>query len=342
MMAGEAPNAAAHQDYDPLILDMRSRAGPEHLHPRDGTHARGGQVLTRWCAGGSTRLDLHDRFYNKPVERESGKGFGSTEGARGARRLDRAVEDGKIENYQVITPTAWNIGPRDGKGRHGPMEQAFIGATVTDPTIRSKWGTSRVRSTLPRLHRPCVRREDGQGTLAIPYRRDGMTNEVHTLIVGCGNLLRGDDAVGPILVRHLWDRGVPHGVRCADGGTGGMDVGFQMRGVPHVIIVDACRSGSEPGAIFRLDGADCETTPLAGVNLHAFRWDHAIAFARWALKDEYPARVDVWLIEAAQFDPGMPLTPAVEASMLRVADLVLAEVQTAVPAASGAGASSHE
>ena len=30
-----------------------------------------------------------------------------------------------------------------------------------------------------------------------------------TLIIGCGNLLRGDDAVGPILIRHLWERGLP-------------------------------------------------------------------------------------------------------------------------------------
>lgn len=41
-----------------------------------------------------------------------------------------------------------------------------------------------------------------------------MNDSVRVLIVGCGNLLRGDDAVGPILVRHLWDRGVPHGVLC--------------------------------------------------------------------------------------------------------------------------------
>lgn len=157
-----------------------------------------------------------------------------------------------------------------------------------------------------------------------------MNHPVHTLIVGCGNLLRGDDAVGPVLVRHLWEQGLPHGVRCADGGTGGMDVGFQMRGVPHVIIVDACRSGSEPGAIFRLDGTDVEhLPPLAGVNLHAFRWDHALAFARWALKEEYPARVDVWLIEAEQFDPGQPLTPAVEASMHTVITHMLREIAEA-------------
>lgn len=150
----------------------------------------------------------------------------------------------------------------------------------------------------------------------------------HTLIIGCGNLLRGDDAVGPVLVRHLWERGLPPGVRCADGGTGGMDVAFQMRGVDHVILVDACTSGSEPGALFRLQGSDVEhLPPLAGVNLHAFRWDHALAFARWALKDEYPACIDVYLIEAGQLALGEALSPPVEGAMRSLADRLLRELQ---------------
>ena len=36
-----------------------------------------------------------------------------------------------------------------------------------------------------------------------------------TLVIGCGNLLRGDDAVGPVLVRHLAALGTPPGVRLA-------------------------------------------------------------------------------------------------------------------------------
>lgn len=150
---------------------------------------------------------------------------------------------------------------------------------------------------------------------------------VRTLIVGCGNILRGDDAVGPILVRHLWEKGLPPGVRCADGGTGGMDVAFQMRGVPHVILVDACASGSEPGAIFRVPGEEVENLPpLSGLNLHAFRWDHALAFARWLLKDEYPRKVTAYLIEAESLAVGSPLSPAVEAAMHRLAPRLLAEV----------------
>ncbi len=157
---------------------------------------------------------------------------------------------------------------------------------------------------------------------------------VRTLIIGCGNLLRGDDAVGPILVRHLWELGLPEGVRCADGGTGGMDVAFQMRGVPEVILIDACRSGSEPGAIFELPGAEVEhLPPLTGINTHAFRWDHALAFGHWLLKDEYPKDVKVFLIEAEQIEFGEPLTPRVDAAMKKLAAILLKRLKRVAHAA---------
>lgn len=151
---------------------------------------------------------------------------------------------------------------------------------------------------------------------------------VHTLIIGCGNLLRGDDAAGPILIRHLWEMGLPDGVRCADGGTGGMDVAFQMRGVPEVILIDACRSESEPGSIFQLPGEEVEhLPPLTGINTHAFRWDHALAFGRWLLKDEYPKNITVYLIEAEQIEFGKPLTPRVDAAMRKLATILIEKLK---------------
>ncbi|MBS1811084.1 MAG: hydrogenase maturation protease [Acidobacteria bacterium] len=144
------------------------------------------------------------------------------------------------------------------------------------------------------------------------------------LIIGCGNLLRGDDGVGPILIRRLWEIGLPEGVRCADGGTGGMDVAFQMRGADKVILVDACQSGSDPGAIFKVPGAELENLPpLTGIHLHAFRWDHALAFARWLLKDEYPRDITVYLIEAENIGFGADLSPSVRAAMEKLARLLL-------------------
>jgi hydrogenase maturation protease len=143
------------------------------------------------------------------------------------------------------------------------------------------------------------------------------------LVVGCGNLLRADDGVGPVLVRHLWDAGVPAGVRLVDGGTAGMDVGFQMRGARRVIIVDACTSGAAPGTVFRLPGLAVEDLPpLSGLHSHSFRWDHALAFARWLLGDGYPADVSVYLIEAASFTPGGELSPPVRAGADQVLRLI--------------------
>ncbi len=150
---------------------------------------------------------------------------------------------------------------------------------------------------------------------------------IDTLIIGCGNLLRGDDAAGPVLIRQLWELGLPDGVRCADGGTGGMDVAFQMRGVGHVILVDACVSGSEPGSLFHLPGEEVEhLPPLAGINLHAFRWDHALSFAHWLLKEEYPSHISVYLIEAKSLIVGEPLSEPVEAAVAKLARKLLSDL----------------
>jgi hydrogenase maturation protease len=132
-------------------------------------------------------------------------------------------------------------------------------------------------------------------------------------------LVRSDDGVGPMLVRHIWETGVPDGVRLADGGTAGMDVAFQISGAREVTLVDACVTGAEAGTIFEIPGEEVETPPLAGMNLHSFRWDHALAFGRWLLKENFPERVTVFLIEAKSLEPGVGLTPPVEKAMHEVA-----------------------
>jgi hydrogenase maturation protease len=145
-------------------------------------------------------------------------------------------------------------------------------------------------------------------------------------------VLRGDDAAGPVLVRRMWELGIPEDVRCADGGTGGMDVAFQMRGAEEVILVDACRSGGEPGTLHAVPGHEVENLPpLSGINLHAFRWDHAIAFGRWLLKEDYPRRVTAYLVEGRQFELGAPLSPEVDDAVSRLAARLCADCRARRP-----------
>ncbi len=139
------------------------------------------------------------------------------------------------------------------------------------------------------------------------------------VVVGCGNLLRGDDAVGPILIRHMWERGVPDVVTLVDGGTAGMDVAFKMRGASLVTIIDASDTGAEPGTIYRVPGHELEDLEtLDGIHTHQFRWNHALAFGRWLLGDQYPSEVVVYLIEAGQLDHGADLSAPVEKAMWTV------------------------
>jgi Ni,Fe-hydrogenase maturation factor len=60
--------------------------------------------------------------------------------------------------------------------------------------------------------------------------------------------------------------------------------------------------------------------------LHDFRWDHALAAGRKIFLDDFPQDVTVYLIEAANLDFGLDLSPAVQHS----AELVLAELITII------------
>lgn len=144
-----------------------------------------------------------------------------------------------------------------------------------------------------------------------------------TLVVGCGSVLSGDDAAGPELVRRLAAHRLPRGVACVDAGTSGFEVVLWMRGVAEVILVDACVSGSEPGAIHEFAGESLAPPPAtAGVSIHRLRWDQAIALARPLLGEASP-RLTAFLVEGARFAPGDGLSPEVDRAVDRLVDLLL-------------------
>ncbi len=60
-------------------------------------------------------------------------GEGLTEAPRGAiGHWLRIGSDSRIANYQVITPSCWNLSPRDAADQLGPLESALVGTPVTD------------------------------------------------------------------------------------------------------------------------------------------------------------------------------------------------------------------
>lgn len=73
----------------------------------------------------------HSEYFREPA-RLTGEGTGFWEAPRGALYHSEKVVDGKIEGYQIIIPSTWNLAPINGDGEHGPLEQALIGVPVAD------------------------------------------------------------------------------------------------------------------------------------------------------------------------------------------------------------------
>ena len=84
--------------------------------------------LQRWVG----LLQADGPSYNAHTVPQSASSVGLTEAPRGALGHWLQISGGKISRYQVITPTCWNMSPRDGSGNRGPVEQALIGTPVRD------------------------------------------------------------------------------------------------------------------------------------------------------------------------------------------------------------------
>ncbi|MFT3729975.1 MAG: hydrogenase maturation protease [Hyphomicrobium sp.] len=153
-------------------------------------------------------------------------------------------------------------------------------------------------------------------------------------VIGCGNANRKDDAAGIEVIRLLRCQGdlrARDDVRLLDAGTDGMSVMYAARGCASLIIVDSSRTGSEPGSIFEVPGIELETQHVPSLNLHDFRWDHALFAGRQLYRDEFPSDVTVFLIEANDLGLGIGLSPEVDAAATSVADRVAARLASFLP-----------
>jgi hydrogenase maturation protease len=159
---------------------------------------------------------------------------------------------------------------------------------------------------------------------ATPALADAPASAIAPLvIIGCGNLNRCDDAAGVRVIQLLQQRfGDTRraDVKLFDAGTGGMEVMFQARGAKSLIIIDACRSGSDAGAIFRLPGSEINSVHQPAYSLHDFRWDHAVHAGRQIFGAAFPSDLTVYLIEAGSLQFGTELTAPVSRAVGEVCE----------------------
>ena len=131
----------------PRYLDKVHEVGPLARMWVNGDYTNGISVLDRLAAraletqkvavamdGWLDELVVGESVYEFADMTGDVSGNGLTEAPRGALAHWINIVDGKIDAYQIVTPTNWNASPRDDFDQLGPIEQALVGTPVADPT----------------------------------------------------------------------------------------------------------------------------------------------------------------------------------------------------------------
>jgi hydrogenase maturation protease len=151
---------------------------------------------------------------------------------------------------------------------------------------------------------------------------------VQPLVIGCGNLDRGDDAAGVLVARRLRTLGI----EAAEQSGESFSLMDSWQDCETIIVVDAVCSDRAPGEVTVWD-ATARPLPKAALqcSTHAFGLYEAVELARTL--DRLPAQLLIYGIEGRQFAPGERPSAEVEKAVEVVAQQIAEFVQAAALAA---------
>jgi hydrogenase maturation protease len=147
------------------------------------------------------------------------------------------------------------------------------------------------------------------------------------LITGIGNVLLGDDGVGPYVVRLLESMySFEESVEIADLGTPALDLTHQIVGLRSLILVDSVANDEPAGAIALYRKEDIlRETPGQRLDPHSPALSECLMTV--AMLGAMPEHVLLVGIAGKCYEPGHPLSAAVRQSVGSAIDQILQELQ---------------
>ena len=132
------------------------------------------------------------------------------------------------------------------------------------------------------------------------------------LVLGLGNLLLEDDAVGLELLARVRARSRDPRVEFVDGGTQGIALGAHFAGRRAALLLDAVRLGAAPGTVHRLR-EPASAAPPRGDSAHGANAGELLATV--TLVGDLPPFVEVLGIEPGSTRTGIGLSPNVRRAL---------------------------
>lgn len=150
---------------------------------------------------------------------------------------------------------------------------------------------------------------------------------METLVLGIGNLLLSDEAVGCRCVEELERRyTLPPEVQCVDGGTAGYELLPLIQDAEALIIIDALTDGRPPGTVVLVEDSEVPRLMQTRTSPHQIGISEILATAQ--MTDKMPQRLLLFGIEPKTLEVALGLSPEVSQAM----EKVLAEVVSALQA----------
>ena len=150
-------------------------------------------------------------------------------------------------------------------------------------------------------------------------------------IMGFGNPVRSDDAIGIYIIEKLKEEiGENPSISIFDMGTAAFEVLFGLKGHQKIIMVDAVVNSNEPvGTLFKVPAEEVLKTPEDNpmVFLHSMKWNQALSYAKKILRDEYPDDIQVYLIAVENTKLEIDLSKVVQNAGDKVIKLILEELK---------------
>jgi hydrogenase maturation protease len=138
-------------------------------------------------------------------------------------------------------------------------------------------------------------------------------------VIGIGNLLRADDGIGVHVVNRLREERPE--IEAVDLSTANIEILDFIRNRDEVIIVDAMRSGAEPGTIRKMSPGELKRVDFAyshGLDLYG-----VIMLGMELYPDEMPRKLVVLAVEAGDIDSfTSELTPRVREAVPRILEAI--------------------
>jgi hydrogenase maturation protease len=161
--------------------------------------------------------------------------------------------------------------------------------------------------------------------------RGGDAGATRYAVLGLGNRIQGDEALGSLVVELLDRAGGPlaslpdpGAVEAIDGGTVGLALLPLVEDLDGLVVVDLIDGGKEPGAVQDLDGLDLLRRDIV-MGVHDLGATELLATLR--LMGSMPRRVRVVGIQPMSISLGTELTPEVEGAVPALVETVVAHLR---------------